>query len=536
MYSLGIPSILLAVLLIADDKKPDPKDQKDPKSPAAKLTLGKDTTYVMGPLDKQGYVDYESALNAELSRGVTADTNANVLLWKAFGPTPEGGSGMPTAYFKWLDTTEPPKDGEYFVGIDTFARDRLALTQNQLTAVYDQQSWATKQPWSAKEYTVVAEWLKFNEKPLAVVVEATKRPDYFNPLCSRRNDDNPGSLIGALLPSVQKCRELATALTARAMLRVEEGKFKEAWDDLIACHRLARLTTRGATLIESLVGIAIGAIASNSTLAYLERANLDSKQALAHLKDLQALPAFRPMDEKINTGERFMGLDSLQLIRRGGGMNVLGGDIFGEKQKPTEEDRKALAMLDWDAALRNVNKWYDRMAEAMRVKDRAEREKAFDKLEADLASRRKAVAEPGKFGELVKNAKDPKAVGTEVALSISDVLMGLLAPAIRKVQSAHDRAEQIDRNLYVAFALAAYKADNGKYPAKLDDLAPKYLARVPGDAFSGKPLIYKPSDKGYLFYSVGQNGQDEEGRWYDDEPRGDDPRVKMPLPPLKKNE
>jgi len=28
---------------------------------------------------------------------------------------------------------------------------------------------------------------------------------------------------------------------------------------------------------------------------------------------------------------------------------------------------------------------------------------------------------------------------------------------------------------------------------------------------------------------------DDDGRWYDDEPRGDDPRVRMPLPPLKKD-
>ena len=57
---------------------------------------------------------------------------------------------------------------------------------------------------------------------------------------------------------------------------------------------------------------------------------------------------------------------------------------------------------------------------------------------------------------------------------------------------------------------------------------------MPGDLFSGKPLIYKPEGKGYLFYSVGANGLDEGGRWYDDDPRGDDPRVRMPLPPLKK--
>ena len=83
--------------------------------------------------------------------------------------------------------------------------------------------------------------------------------------------------------------------------------------------------------------------------------------------------------------------------------------------------------------------------------------------------------------------------------------------------------------------MAAYRKDNGRYPAKLADLAPTYLADVPGDVFSGKELIYKPTEKGYLFYSVGQNGKDEGGHWYDDDPPGDDPRVRMPLPEPKKN-
>ena len=57
-----------------------------------------------------------------------------------------------------------------------------------------------------------------------------------------------------------------------------------------------------------------------------------------------------------------------------------------------------------------------------------------------------------------------------------------------------------------------------------------YLATMPGDVFSDKGLIYKPEAKGYLLIGAGANGMDDDGRWYDDEPRGDDPRVRMPLP------
>src|SRR5260370_6364532 len=53
---------------------------------------------------------------------------------------------------------------------------------------------------------------------------------------------------------------------------------------------------------------------------------------------------------------------------------------------------------------------------------------------------------------------------------------------------------------HIAFALAAYQRDRGSYPKTLDELAPKYLAKVPNDYFTGKPLVYRPNEKGYLLY------------------------------------
>jgi hypothetical protein len=64
-------------------------------------------------------------------------------------------------------------------------------------------------------------------------------------------------------------------------------------------------------------------------------------------------------------------------------------------------------------------------------------------------------------------------------------------------------------------------------------LAPKYLAAVPNDLFSGRPLVYRPTGSGYVLYSVGPNGQDDGGRSSDDDPPGDDLTVRMPLPELK---
>jgi hypothetical protein len=103
------------------------------------------------------------------------------------------------------------------------------------------------------------------------------------------------------------------------------------------------------------------------------------------------------------------------------------------------------------------------------------------------------------------------------------------------VRRSADLAEQRQRNLHLAFALAAYRGEHKRYPDKLDVLAPEYLAEVPGDLFSGKALIYHPSWNGYLLYSVGVNGRDDGGRASADTPPGDDLPVRMPPPPLRKN-
>jgi hypothetical protein len=313
------------------------------------------------------------------------------------------------------------------------------------------------------------------------------------------------------------------------MLRLQDGKLDEAWQDILACHRLGRLLSRGGTMIEGLVGVAICQIASNATVTYAEHAKLSAKQAAERLNDLRNLPRLAGLGDKIDLTERFTGLESLQNVRRNG-LGFLSILDDGETRKPTPEELKALAAIDWAPAMQAMNKWYDRLAAATRLTDRAAREKALDEIDKDLGALKRPSSADISKRLLAKDGPD-KTVGT----AISDTLIGLLMPAVRKVQSAHDRAEQVRRNLEVAFALAAYHADHGRYPAKLDDLAPTYLAAVPGDLFSDKPLVYKPAEKGYLFYSLGINGKDDGGQTYGDDPPGDDLVVRMPQPPLKKN-
>jgi hypothetical protein len=183
--------------------------------------------------------------------------------------------------------------------------------------------------------------------------------------------------------------------------------------------------------------------------------------------------------------------------------------------------------IDWDLALKTGNRWYDRMVAALREVNPDIRKKKLEQtnedLDAYLKAQKSKLATPQ--GQARVLAGGTKGVGK----AIGDVLIGLVVPSMHKVQKAWDRVQQVQDNLHLAFALAWYQRDHGQYPKKLDELAPKYLRRIPVDIFSGKGLIYRPNGKGYLLYSVGANGKDEGGRGLDDDPPGDDLSVRIPL-------
>src|SRR5262249_40182049 len=165
-----------------ENKTKDHKAADKEKKPKPKFTIGKETTYVAGPLDEDGTIDYSVALNERLRKGVTPDNNAVVLLWKATGPRPEGRA-MSAEFYKWLGIDAPPEKGDYFIPQTRYAKEQFKIEPGAALEAYrDEIGRAAQRPWKVKQYPRVAEWLKANEQPLAVVLEATKRPRYFSPL------------------------------------------------------------------------------------------------------------------------------------------------------------------------------------------------------------------------------------------------------------------------------------------------------------------------------------------------------------------
>ncbi len=513
-------------------------------------TVSPETTYVTGPLDADGRVDYVAALNTRLRGDITPEQNANVLIWQAIGLRPEG-SPPPDEYFQWLGRPAPPEDGVYLVRWDKFVRaqakepeeivapaeefgpppgppgvDDMAFHNERLNR-------AKKWPWAAADEPDLAEWVTKNARPLAAFTQASTRPAYYNPLTPKRNAaGKSGLLLATLLPSMQACRDGANLLAARAMLHLGAGRTDEAWQDLITCHRLGRLLERGGTLIEYLVGVAIQLIAIQGETTFLSQAKLSAARVAACRADLGRLPPPARVADKVDLTERFVMLDFTQWLAHATPDELTDLEKFGPPPPAAPAGRLFARGIDWDPAMREINRWYDRWAAAIRLDDFQARDAAMAGLVREL----KLLVEETKEAQNDWWAAPFRTPAGRGKLA-GEIVVSRVFPAAHKIAAAETRVAQRHRNLTVAFALAAHRADTGMYPPALADLAPKYLPTVPQDIYTNADLIYRPAAAGYLFYSVGPNRIDDQGRDKHSEIDGDDLAVEMPAkepPPVKK--
>jgi len=530
--------------LLADEKQPNQQQPAKIAPQKPLFTLSKKTTYVTGPLRKDGTVDYVAALEAIASRGVTVENNAAVSLYQVIGPgeiVPE----LRAEYFKRLGVAPLPIQGNYFVTLDQLVqravvgknvsekefskldpqvRRKVFAAQEKVWEQFDQ---AQGKSWTAREFPLLAEWLLVNQQPLKLVQQASQRPRYYSPLIPAEKEF---PMISVLLPGLSQYRDLARALSIRITMNISQGKIDEAIADSVTCHRLGRLVGQGPFLIDSLVGIAIDSLACQADVMAAHYGKLPPEKLKAWRQQLQGLAPLPSVVERINVGERFSYLDAtLGIVRFGpSALNQLSGEGGGQKVGFKDIVSKAMlnTMTDWDEVLRRGNHWYDELAVAGRKPTYQQRVTAFAEIDQKLAELAKSTLDPKKLlASLLARGKGP---GTVLSSLLSDILIAMMLPAVGRATVAEDRLVMNNRLVDVALALAAYRQETRQYPVQLEQLVPKYLAKIPEDLFVGKPVRYRRKAQGYLLYSVGPNQEDNKGQRQD--PDRDDVGFQVPIP------
>lgn len=216
-------------------------------------------TLFTGPRDLTGFIDYETALNDLLRGATTPVENAVVNLLDAFGPSPSGGT-FPPAFFARLGVPTPPVEGDYLRTTTGFFQESDAVISQRIAR-------RIRRPWVAAEAPGFEAWLEVNATPVAVAVEASRRPSWYLPIVTP--DGGRGVFRSDVWTVPALTRELALLLCLRATRSTPDRDPEAAWADLFASFRLARLMSRGGTLFELLVGLAVEAVTSNAFLGLL---------------------------------------------------------------------------------------------------------------------------------------------------------------------------------------------------------------------------------------------------------------------------
>ncbi len=476
------------------------------------IEVGPETTVLERPLHPDGTVNYVAAMDEAYAAGVTAENNAAEGLLRALGPgllqsatrqpelarlglsSDEIGEGL---YQPWQPDAATA-DGATFTDPKG---ERRPLSQADLSDLV----WLLRQ---GQVHPDLEAWLARNEAALDLIGQtAAERPRLYLPLVSQ---SQPPAVLDVNLPSLARLREGARALLVRAHWRALRGDRPGAWADLLATHRLARLADQGPTLIHRLVGMAIESLAAEGAIHLATQPPFDAGAARRHLAAIEALPPLQPLTEIVDRSERFMALDAIAGFSRGQrpGAIAPSGPVVGPG-------------ADWNAMLRRTNDWYDRMAAGFRSAESGSSLQAATDLGA-MVNRLRAGA-PSKarlIGLRLTGRLGRPALSGEIA----DFFMGTMLPSLDKALLHLEVAHMKRAVETTALALAAYRAETGRWPESLAALTGDLLPAVPVDAFTGEPLIYRPRDDGYLLYSVGMGATDDTGL-------GDDIAARVPHAP-----
>ncbi len=504
------------------------------------VKLSRATTRITAPLDKQGFVDYVAAVDQFAAKGVNEKNNFEVVVRQVLGPIYSGKKRV--LYYQKLGIQPPDPNGDFYLNYPGFVGQRK-LSNKKQQELYEEQDRLMDRPWSVKEFPNAARWLTAMNGHLDKLSEGSKRPKFYTPYDVDSEEDKASNeyprMISVLLESAQQQREIARGLKIRAMHRIESGDLDGAWNDFQTIRRQARHVGQGMCLIESLVGYALEAIATSGEQRILQSDKLTEDQAKRYLADLQKLPPMIPLAEKIDVGERYMGLEAMQWLARNcttrrNGQNVFDlfksqrmlklfndltdasdalplpgrlGYVSAQNEDKKEEKNLALLTVDWTPGFTLINRYYDRLVAAASEKNPATRTKLYQEMNTDL----KKIGTKFKNGTIAADFFKPEKRDQAIGLALGELLVTLLLPATAQAQEAEFRTDARLQLMQLGVAAAIFQRQQGRYPKSLEELAPKYFKQIPHEPASGKAFVYRATQEGVLIYGLGKNGKDDQG-------------------------
>jgi hypothetical protein len=280
-----------------------------------------------------------------------------------------------------------------------------------------------------------------------------------------------------LMPHLSDLRGTVRLLCLGTILHAERGEQESAVQALVSAFGVANSEASTPVLISQMVRQGGQSMALSALERLVNRTTLDE----AHLTRLRAViaAAYDPnaMARGI-VGERCMGIEVLR-DPRATGLGI--APVISTEGPSLLQLRAAQAVGLVDRLLVRYIDYVDRCLAALRLPP-AERLEVVGELERE-------------HREMVE--QHPKLTH----------FMPTMARFIRN-DLAHMTKIQVAG---VALAIERYRLANNRLPEQLTDLVPQFLETVPVDPYDGQVLRYKRLDPGFVVYSIGTDGTDDDG-------------------------
>lgn len=346
--------------------------------------------------------------------------------------------------------------------------------------------------------------------------EALKRPQaMFTP--GLREREMPSMLIAMRVPHYAVAQSLGRMLGLRARLALAAGDGAEAAHSILAAFRLAQGCREEPMLLGFLVGQSVDAMALESLWIGLRThafAGGDLHLLQNHLS-VDTIPAALLQGMR---GEMAALLDAVERLQSA-----------GSARHGSTADKAVSASNDADVkdAFWAIISGPDTIPEP--IKPGRERSTLFlalipgglyDHWKSALAEiELRSLLVPLKKGRLMEAIHTASLTEKDLRqhsglLRHPDRLMvNLMVPAVLPLFTNALLAETRWQQAETAVALERFFARHSRYPSKLEELVPEFLAAVPQDPADEKPLRYAtPAPDRFSLWSIGVDGVDDGGK------------------------
>ena len=349
------------------------------------------------------------------------------------------------------------------------------------------------------ECEYIGRWITQNEAAWReFAVGSTKsycyRPYAYNP------NDKYKSTRSILLPHLSPLRDLARLGVWRSRLDRSQGRVQQSIEDCLAVARAAGHWQDKGTFVEQLVGLAISSLGHEEILHIANTQRLSAADLTRLQQQLsQIYPSGFPLMNM--EGERLSFMDVVQRSFTDGGPG--GGHLIpglweglidlGFPGRDTNQRRffmplvtaVSMAHAGRDATVAKANEIYDR-------KDKITRMTPYERHASNL--------------------KTTEEIMHESWVNQRFFLILLLMPATERASELAYRSKMHHEATVATLAILRWRLEKNQYPSALGELVSAgFLAELPMDPYSDKPLVYKKTEDDFTLYSVGPNFKDDNG-------------------------